>query len=147
VGKITDFCDAVANDLETNAGLPTHQKWLYLTPPVIRSDVGPTLCVYVKDTDFDLLQTEQEYQDTHTLTVEWWESATRAVDAGGTGGQELALAALNRSEAIIDRLRGYAIGVPNVTGQSEGTLLSSQYGLTEGMAWLCRIELQVSRWN
>lgn len=134
---VLGLVDAVAADLN-GLSLPAHETVKYLDPPVLRSDKGKVLSVFVRETDHEVLVTEGDYEDTDTIVVAWYVPLNAETDLSAQG-----LTITQDSEKIIDRLKTYANGIPGVAQQTEATLFRSERGPIDGSFWLLRAQLRV----
>jgi hypothetical protein len=140
--------DAVVTDIQTlsPATLPVFKVRRYVRPQLVTPDMCPLLAVFPKESDPELIATGSEYQRDDHLAVVWFENV---VDSLSTGKIEdtVSRAALQRAEAIIERLSTYGVGIPGYNSEAvECTLGKIRYGHVDGGAWGTEITLRVASW-
>jgi hypothetical protein len=143
---IATLVDAIAADL-AGLTLPAHSVWLYADPPVIRSDVGRILGIFPKTTEYALLSTNSNYQDSDDITIAWYEPLVASSETGGAGDPAVAKAALAFALTIEARLRTYGVGIPGFADENDATLVNARYGIVVGTTtWAAMYVLRVARW-
>lgn len=144
---LSDLIDAIAADLAENVTLPAHSVWLYVDPPSLRPDLGTMLGIFPRTVDYNLLATNDSYQDEDGIVVAWYVPMLVGVETGGVGNPAVAKAALADAEAIVSQLRTYATAVPNFSVQSEATLDTARFGTIVGASvWCAEITIKVTHW-
>lgn len=145
MASIADVIDAYATDLAT-LNLGQTQIWKYLDPPVIPPQFCPLLAVFVRQGDYDVIATNDSYENGEVIVVAWFENALKGTETGGVGDQALATATLTKIETITARLRTYATAIPGFAAQSEADLTTLKVGLLPGGLYAGQIETRVRRW-
>ncbi len=141
--NLSGLCDAVATDIVA-LSLPAHTLWKYVDPPVLRADLGNILAVFPRTSDYSILSTSSDYDSADSIMVAWY--APVSMEDGGLGSPAVAASALGTAQTIAARLMTYAVAVPGIVEQNEGTLKSARYGLVGGGLWLAEFTLEVGRW-
>jgi hypothetical protein len=144
---LSDLIDAIAADLAGNVTTPAHSVWLYVDPPSLRPDLGNMLGIFPRAVEYEVLATNDSYQDGDDIVIAWYAPMLAGVETGGVGNPAVAKEALATAEAIIAQLRTYATAVPGYAPQSEATLVSSRFGTIVGsVIWCAETTIKVTRW-
>lgn len=144
---LSDLIDAIAADLAENVTLPAHSVWRYVDPPMLRPDLGSMLGIFPRQVEYEVLATNDSYQDGDDIVVAWYVPMIEGVETGGVGNPAVAKAALADAESIIAQLRTYATAVPGFAPESEATLTSARFGTIVGsVTWCAEITIHVTHW-
>ena len=143
---VTDLCTAIAADIRATGDLPTdYFEWLHVPPDELGSEQTPWLAVYTPGTDHTLESTEDQYLDDHTIEVEWAVSIADQAELGGIGDPDIAAAAVAVFTPVIDRMRGYAAGVPGETNQIQAVLVATARRTGPALVYRQTVTLRVSQ--
>lgn len=140
-----EIIDAIYNDLEQEVGaqLGTHQTYLYVEPRVLRIDLGDRfLLIYPHLILHEIISTVSDYENRNRYMISWREHNPYGAEAN-LGDREVARAALERANAIRDRLQSYGHGVPGLPGTS-AEMFETRYRLDKNDCWDCSMVLTVS---
>lgn len=142
--------DAIASDLSAQAGslgLPSFVTQKYARPLIENVEIAkPVLAVFPFGMDPDPLTTSGLYTNPNIITIGWFEPIPESLETGLVDPAK-ALAALNRCEAIIERLKTYFAGIPGLGQQCDATVTRVRYGKVRGGIFACEITLKVSTWS
>jgi len=131
------LCDLIVDDLEDALDLPAHETWRYVEPRIAGPEQCPLLVVYAAKTVFELETTTADYTAAHELRIGWGVDATFGAETG-LGDPEAAAAAMQVVEQVVERVRGYAAGLPGADDVVV-TLVKAEYGIVGGVVWRCEI--------
>jgi hypothetical protein len=144
--------DLVLADLQ-QASIPAAaaETWLYTEPEMIEADQQPLLSIWPKDIVHTLEATPSMYQDTFTLTVDWFQPLLEDEEAGEVNTQADVRSAGVNHWGLVNRMRDYADGsvltaAARLLGYTSGvdaTLVSSTFEASRGGGWRGVTELTV----
>lgn len=140
----TLLANAIADDL-SNLDLPEHLDWRHTRPAGLSSDHAPWLAVWVSRITHEAIAvdgTEIVYRDVHQVTVQWAESA-EGLETLTDGVLETTSDVVAAGTALRQRLATYAVAVPGLTNQLEGTLVDTVHD-SDGATHQATIQLTLA---
>jgi hypothetical protein len=138
--SITEVIDALYEGILT-LHIPWTEVWRYAERQGVMPDHCPFIGIWPQRIETDVAATDGTYRGGTYLMVRVAEDASFGLDSGGMLTDALAEAALLRAEAVIDLVKQYALGVPNLPGVTvvvEGALYDIR-----GPLWVMDLTLKV----
>jgi hypothetical protein len=149
VSLLTDAIDAIATDLEAQAGtlgLPSHRLQKYAKPLLETPAVCPLLAVYAWGADPQPLATDGTYTVPERIVIGWFEAVPESMETGIIDPAK-AKAALDHSEAIVGRVRTYFAAIPGWLVDADTTVTRVRYGHVRGGIYGVEITVDVTTWQ
>jgi hypothetical protein len=145
---VVDLVDSIAGDLASIAvelAGASYTDWRYVAPDALTVERAPWLAVYPAVTNHRLIATPDQYEDEDSIEIEWAVSIADGAEAGQPQLPVQIRPTVIAATAIVDRLRTYADGLPGLTNQIVGTLVSTSRPTALDLVWRQVSILEVSQ--